>query len=160
MNGCFLSLSILGMPPFPSQVSPATICLSCHRLNGRSHPVWAELPACSCPLGCALGVKRASGFFVTMLLVCVSFSLPDCSAVKLFCENEKGTKEVVWERLGAKACTVPCLFAVRLSKRLTSVSAEKTPVRETFPCRHRHGFMRRHFLRTAKCCLVFANLIW
>ncbi|XP_016351567.1 histone deacetylase 4-like [Sinocyclocheilus anshuiensis] len=52
----------------------------------------------------------------------VSFSLPDCSAIKLLCKNEKGTKEDVWERLGAKAsCTLLCLFAVRLSKRLTSV---------------------------------------
>lgn len=150
MNGCFLSLSILGTLPFPSQVSPATICLSFHRINARSHPVCAELPACSCPLACALGVKRASGFFVTMLLVCVSFSLPDCSAVKLLFENEKGTKEDIWERLGVKAsCTLPCLFAIRLGKRLTSVSGEKTLVRETSPYPHRHGLMRRHFLRTA-----------
>lgn len=110
-----------GNAPFPSQVSTATICLSCHRINARSRPVCPKLPTCSCSLGCALGVKRASGFFVTMLLVCVSFSLPDCSAIKLLCENEKGTKEDVWERLGAKAsCTLLCLFAVWVNITLLS----------------------------------------
>ncbi|KAI2660868.1 Histone deacetylase 4 [Labeo rohita] len=56
------------------------------------------------------------------VVLSVTLSLPDCSAIKLLCENEKDTKEDVWERLGVKgSCTLLCLFAVRLSKHLTSV---------------------------------------
>ncbi|XP_073701220.1 histone deacetylase 4-like [Garra rufa] len=47
----------------------------------------------------------------------------------LLCENEKATKEDVWERLGVKgSCTRLCLFAVCLSKRLTSVLFCPSPV--------------------------------